>query len=615
MYPLLLLLFFGILLAFALDKKIEDTVFMYVFGFLICLFMLALIKKPHHAFEASLVYFAATWGFYAFKKRRFLPSLSDIKAKFTPLSVGLMCYFAVLVLMWIAYGGHVVNNWDDFHFNATFARDMYTYGGMPTGWKAATGYKSYKPFMQMFYNWGFQATGGYSEPLMFRYKSFLIYTACLPLFALTDKVRGRIRQISIAVMAVVLPYAFMFELVDSLSMDGLMGLLCAYSLVAIVFNKEHDAFSYAKIAIALISLTLVKSSAVMFTAICFAVWFFVELFAVLDAKKAGNKEEFTHFRNVKIMIFTGIGVLTGGFWLAWKIFCDVNGNVTFLNNILDTHLDNNTGLPWFGKDTIINGIKQLFTLKMNLGEHGLTFMTVVLLVLVVCVFLIRSDSFPKVYHYIYFVLLAAIIPYVAVLLYTYIYVFFEYEAIALASYDRYLGTYALALLYFAFYHISYTENKLKWTPAVLTLIIVATLNYPRLHEGLIPSVYEEEMAETIADRMEAEEEMAEVMLENAGAEITLIVSNENQTIYGRGLDLAALPLVANEVVIKTLDTSIDDEIEQRLANDHVKYVYFCRKITYDDIKSCDRLLDEGKVAPGTMYQYNETTGILERVVD
>lgn len=613
MYPLILLIFFGILLAFALDKKVEDVLPMFVFTFLICLFGLALIKKPHHAFELSLVGFAFVWGFYIFKKRRILPSVSDIKSMFSPLPVGFLIYLGVILIMWFAYGNHVVNNWDDFHFNATFARDMYTYNGMPTGWKAATGYKSYKPFMQMFYNWGFQATGGYNEPLMFRYKSFLIYTACLPLFGLVDKTKGVLKKIGIAVMAVILPYAFMFELVDSLSMDGMMGLLCAYSLVAIVFTKERDWFCYAKIAIGLISLTLVKSSAIMFTAICFAVWFIVELFEIIDYKKVSDPEDAAKFRNKKIMIFAGIGAITGAFWLAWKIFCDVNGNVTFLNNILDSHLDNNTGLPWFGKDTIINGIKELFTLKMNLGSTGLTFMTVVIIVLIICIFLIRSDAFSKKYHFIYFILFGAIIPYVAVLLYTYIYVFFEYEAIALASYDRYLGTYALALLYFAFFHVSSEEKSFSWAPGALALVILLTLNYPRLYMGLVPSVYAREMADIIEDRNEAEEEMARVKPKDADADITLIVSNENQTIYGRGLDLAALPLVANEVVIKTLDCDLADEIGPRLENDNVKYVYFCEQITYDDIKSCDAFAADGVVAPGTMYRYNEDTKLLESV--
>lgn len=659
-YPIILLVIFGILFAFAIDRKVQEVLPIYIFAFVICLFGLAVLKKPHHAFELSLVGFAATWGFYIFRKRRILPSISDITQMFSPLPVGLTIYAVVLIVMYFAYGNHIVNNWDDFHFNATFARDMFTYGGMPTGWKAATGYKSYKPFMQMFYNWGFQANGYYSEPLMFRYKIYLVYTACLPLFNMVDKVKGALRKITVAVFTIVIPYAFMYEMVDSLSMDGMMGLLTAYTLVAMCFEKERDWFCYTKIAIGLISLTLVKSSAIMFTAICCAVWFFVELHAILDVEtqtvgsntdgdkvKNDNKtstelpDVFKKFRNKTIATYIGICGLTGCAWLSWKIFCDRNGNVTFLNNILDDHLDNNTGLPWFGKDTIINGFKGLFTTSMNLGKFSLSLMAVALIVAIIGVILFKQKKCGKEYGWIYFILLGGIVPYYAVLMYTYIYVFFEYEAIALASYDRYLGTYALAILYFAFYHLINStweydsqdeNNKLEskvdaehaikgtnkmfdgcanYLPTAITAIVVLSLNFPVLYRGLIPSVYVDYRSSWIEARAEAEMEMASVMPENVEAEQLLIVSNENQSVYGRGLDLAALPLVANEVVIKTLKQDLYSELSERFASENVKYVYFSHRLTHDDIVDCDKLSVDGLVEPGVMYMVDEDTNMME----
>lgn len=625
-YPIILLILFGMLFAFAIDRKIQETLPVYVFTFVICLFGLAVMKKPHHAFELSLVGFALTWAFYVYKKRRILPKMNDIKQMFTPMPVGLLVYAATLLVMYYAYSNHIVNNWDDFHFNATFARDMFTYGGMPTGWKAATGYKSYKPFMQMFYNWGFQANGYYSEPLMFRYKNFLIYTACLPLFNLVDVVKGYLKKITVAVFTIVIPYAFMFEMVDSLSMDGMMGLLTAYTLVSICFTKKRDWFCYTRIAVGLISLTLVKSSAIMFTAICAAVWFFVELYSIIDYKKQVSSVEetntqskalFKSFRNKTVAIYLLICALTGCAWLSWKIFCDRNGNVTFLNNILDDHLDNNTGLPWFGKDTIINGLKGLFTTSMNLGKLSLSLMSVALIVLIIAVVLFKKAHIGHKYYWIYFILLGGIVPYYAVLMYTYIYVFFEYEAIELASYDRYLGTYALAILCFAFYHLvtelwTKDDNGNNYLPVAITALIVLTLNYPVLYRGLVPSVYEKSRTSWIAQRVEAEMEMASAMPDDVDAELALIVSNEDQTVYGRGLDLAALPLVANEVVLSKLNSELAEELSRRLINENFRYVHFSNRLDRSEIECCDVLMEDGIAEPGTMYRYSEESGKLVR---
>lgn len=629
-YPLILLIIFGILLALAIDRKAIDVIPVYVFTFLICLFGLALIKKPHHAFDFSLVYFAATSILFIIKKRKALKSIDSIKVLFTPKSVstGLILYFAVLILMCVAYGNHVVNNWDDFHFNATFARDMFAYGGMPTGYKSATGYRTYKPLMQLFYNWGFQANGHYIETLMFRYKSFLLYTALLPLFALIDGIKGKITKISAAVAIIALPYAFLFEIVDSLSMDAMMGLLCAYTLTSICFSNNKDWFYYVRITVGLVTLVLVKSTAVMFVAICFAVLLISEVFEYLKEKNSK-----LNILVLRVVRFLGMGIITGVAWLSWKVFCDRNGNTTYLNTMLDGSLESGNRIPWYGKQTLIDGFKGLFTQSLNLGRFSLSMMTTALIVLIIAVIVIKAEKSIKenasyankpsdsnkpikifglgFINWIYVVILGGIIPYFAVLMYTYIFVFEEYEALEFASYDRYLGTYALAIMYFAIYHLCVVvRSKLKYLITAVTVLLLLTLNYPVLANGLIPARYYKSHEGILASRTEAEMEMASVMPEHVEAEIILMVSNEVQTVYGRGLNYAAIPLVANSVVIDELDVALGDELADRLANEHIGYVYFSHRLSHDDIMGCDFLSVTGEVMPGTLYRFNEESGLL-----
>lgn len=682
-YPLILLIIFGILLALALDRKAIDVIPVYVFTFLICLFGLALIKKPHHAFDFSLVYFAATLILFIIKKRKALKSIDSIKVLFTPKSVstGLILYFVVLIVMSIAYGNHVVNNWDDFHFNATFARDMFAYGGMPTGYKSATGYRTYKPLMQLFYNWGFQANGHYIETLMFRYKSFLLYTAMLPLFALIDGLKGKIAKISATIAIIVLPYAFLFEIVDSLSMDAMMGLLCAYTLTSICFSNNKDWFYYVRITVGLVTLVLVKSTAVMFVAICFAVLLVSEVFEYLKEKNSkclSAQESADNQTNIidiqapsigilekinlnslvlRIIRFLGMGMITGVAWLSWKVFCDRNGNTTYLNTMLDGSLESGNRIPWYGKQTLIDGFKGLFLQSLNLGRFSLSMMTTALIVLIIAVIVIKAEKSIKenasyynskpggdgssndtsnndtssdnkliaynrsgkilglgFINWVYVVILGGIIPYFAVLMYTYIFVFEEYEALEFASYDRYLGTYALAIMYFAIYHLCVVvRSKFKYLITAVTVLLLLTLNYPVLANGLIPARYYKSHEGILASRTEAEMEMASVMPEHVEAEIILMVSNEVQTVYGRGLNYAAIPLVANSVVIDELDVALGDELADRLANEHIGYVYFSHRLSHDDIMGCDFLSVTGEVLPGTLYRFNEESGLLDPI--
>ena len=55
------------------------------------------------------------------------------------------------------YRTHFVMVWDDFHYNATFPKNCFYYGTVPTGTNLATHYKSYLPLLQLFFYWGFQA--------------------------------------------------------------------------------------------------------------------------------------------------------------------------------------------------------------------------------------------------------------------------------------------------------------------------------------------------------------------------------------------------------------------------------------------------------------------------
>ena len=65
-----------------------------------------------------------------------------------------------------------------------------------------------------------------------------------------------------------------------------------------------------------------------------------------------------------------------GFWLSWKVFCDRNGNTTYLNNALSESISNGFELKWYAKDTFFGCIKNLATLNLNLSEFGMSFLVV-----------------------------------------------------------------------------------------------------------------------------------------------------------------------------------------------------------------------------------------------
>lgn len=600
---LVLLIIIGIIVSFIIDKDVEDTLPPFIFGFLIILYLLAILKKPHHSFELSVIGFIAVYVVYIVKYKKIIPEPGEIKEKLFTGHTGLLVYFFTIVLMFFLYRNHVVNNWDDFHFNATFARDLYEFRGMPVGWKSATGYKTYKPLMQLFYNWGFQGARAYIEPLMFQYKMFLIYTACLPIFKRIDSVFGLLKKICVAVMSVIIPYLFLYEVVDSLSMDCYMGIITAYCIVTIVFESKHDWFYYARIVLSLSALVLVKSSAIMFVAICFGV-----LFVTLISDEENRKKISTVLAPI-----IGIFVVVMGFWLSWKVFCDRNGNTTYLNNALSESIRDGFELKWYAKDTFLGCIRNLATLNLNLSKYGMTFLVAFVITLLIALFIIRKNDGSRLAKLSYFVIFGGFIPYFAVLLYTYLFVFEEWEALEFSSYDRYVGTYAVILLYVVFYHLTKDSKRFTMLTAILTLLCITTLNYPVLNNGLNPKAYEDARTDIINERTKAEDEALSNFPEQREAEQVLLIVPKSQTVYSRGLAYAAIPYVTSEVALDAIDTDLITELTDRMNSGSFSYIYFCEEMDIDLVKKCDGLIIDGNVCEkGTLYRFNKEQIGLEK---
>lgn len=627
---LILLLLFGILLSMAVDRRVEQTLPPYIGLFLVFLYLLAILKKPHHSFELSFVVFVGIWGFYIVRKRRVFPGIKEISEYISfNKAPGFWCYLITLAVMMICYGNHVVNNWDDFHFNATFARDMFTYKGMPVGVKAATGYKTYKPFMQCFYNWGFQGIGRFDEPLMFRFKSFLLFTGMLPMFDLVRDCKRIISKIAAVVAAVILPFSFMFEVVDSLSMDGMMGILFGYCLILILRSEERDWFYYVRASVGLACLVMVKSTGALFMAIAAGTWLMVIIHDALIKKKNGEIPDSKELLRMVITI-----IPSGALWLSWKIFCDWNGNTTFLNNILGSHLEGEGGLPSYGKQTIINAFKQLFTLSMNLGKIGTTFGIVVLIAIVALIVMTATKTAELKDKIIYLCVLLCTIPYIAVLIYTYLYVFFDYEAMELASYDRYLGTYALGIMMLVLYDCFKAKSHISEKVGIAaTVILLCTLNFPYLFNSLIPGNYTDSRLDIIVNRNEANEEIEQIFGLTGDANPIIIVGNESNTVYARSLDYAVLPMVSSYVDIHSYDADTDgdgygdidgsafadrfdgenphtggviEDLTERFENGYDGYVYFNnRLVDSGEAEILSLFVENGEIERGVLYKCNK----------
>ena len=381
MLNLVILLAVAILLSFIINKDIEDVIPPFLFTVLVGIYVVAILGKSHHSLLLSFFGFVGIWAIYIIKQRKILPTIGEIKAKFTPLPIGFIVYLIVCIVFVLLYSNRFVVGWDDLHYAATFPKDMFYYGTMPVGINSCTKYRDYLPLLQLFFYWGFQGIGDFSEPLMFQYKIVLIFTCMLPFFKLLTQNKG-IKRICILIITIILPYTCLIEVLDGLSMDTVMALFFGYALVAVFDRKKCDWFYYYKIISALLVLVLIKSIALMFAGFVVAIWFIVELYDIKSKDKRGKL--------TTAAIFCGGSLLTGVAYGSWKIFCIKHGNSTYLSDILSNNLEAGTSkfsLPDYGVETIRKFVSSLATMPTNLGRTGFTVITAIIFIIVLCIIL------------------------------------------------------------------------------------------------------------------------------------------------------------------------------------------------------------------------------------
>ncbi len=608
---LIILIIISILISDLLGKKTQDVVPPFVFALLLILYAVAFLGKAHHSYQGTVILFVLICILYFVRKKRLFPDVVFLKENvFTP---GFVIYLIVIAIMFIAYSSHFVIVWDDFHYNATFPKDMYYYGAMPYGNHSATFYRSYPPLMQLFFYWGFQGIGGFSEPLMFEYKQFLIYTCLLPLFKQAEKREGRVCKLMTAVICICIPFLFMFELMESLSMDSFMAALFGYALI-IIMEENKARFDFTGIILSLSCLTLVKQIAPIFTVIALASWAAMLLRGYFRKDGSGRRE---------ILPWLIAAVSSACCYLSWKIFCDSHGNSVYLSGKLSSSLGGDgILLPEYGRETIRNFLKSIVTLNLDLSHNGLTLLAAVIITALAFAVMLklipeRADVKPAV-----FMIFAGLFGYLAVLLYTYLFVFEDWEAVSLSSIDRYFGTYALALMYLAASWVFVIDEKsnemsgrkavlCKWVLPAFTLICLVCFPWKNAYANLVPSVYDHHHEGARNELERVADELSGISPQSLEVRKVMVVSDQTNTLYSRGMVYNMIPLVPDEFVIED-DDDRSQALLDKCRDDSVYYVYFAERLVdgenIDSIKNA--LSEDVQPRSGQIYIYDAERNII-----
>ncbi len=534
------------------DRRLIQSLPAGVYLFMLLLYLLTITGHVSHITELLILYEALGLAASAYlvlaKKKAIREPFAD---------PGNLVFIILLILLYIVSLHMRITNFDDFHSWAITPKDMYYVNGLPTGSMASTFYRDYFPTVFIMDFLMFRLTGAFRESTMY----FVLWALMLVSLAeLTHRKKedDSVTYICRALLGIMLPFLISFQFLHSVGTDILATTVFGSALVYIMDIRRGDepgVFGDARIILTVTVLGMLKTTSLILSLVCIGV-FFVRM---IEPKKIKSW-----------LVFSILPVITLVFWESWKIFCRIKGNTTYLSDNLEKNMSSgHTALPDYALSTAKEFTLKLFTYGLNDGAAGLSSAVILLIFVVSFIIYIRRNGRRSEDRLSLAVILLGMAGYLLVMLYVYLFVFEEWEALSLSSYDRYIATYFGAMLYAALYLLMKERLRPVWTAPLITLVLAVTVNFGYVERTLVPSGYQREYGELIAEIDSIEEEFLKAAGERPGyGECIVVVDPSEDQLRSKVLPYAAVPGVTR-LIKPAEDGTMPDEGEiQDMADDY-----------------------------------------------
>ncbi len=315
-------------------------------------------------------------------------------------------------------------------------------------------HKDYPPIQQLFELFWMKLCGGFNEIAAERSARVLSFSFILPILEslpLKKKKASFVKKL-LCVFAVVMIPVICIALFDqhgvynTIYNDYTMSMGVTFLLALALLGKKYDWFFVIEFLIGGIFLVLLKQMGLplyyMALAVLGAIW-------IASKKFFGDKKNY-----IKAAVLVVVPIL---FWLLWGRFTadaakqfDMNsiGLGDFINALLGR------GEVW-QRTTILDFISAVFTRDISLSIIPISYLQAVLIFIGVSVFFAiraKKEKAKKVICTLVVVVLGAI-GYALAMMILYVTAFGEIEGPALASFERYMGSFAIILFVLGCFYI------------------------------------------------------------------------------------------------------------------------------------------------------------------
>ncbi len=518
-------------------------------------------------------------------------------------------FCAVFVYFWYIQLGMMISQWDEFTHWGLIVKNMYRLDSFGNTGLTTAAFLDYPPGQGLFRYFFMKVCGAFAESRIFHAANILAVVFAFPLL----KNSKNIVRSSVTVLLYILVLNMVSsETFHTIYIDLLLGVVWAHMLY-IYFVYEKDNFFYTDFALTFVFLSLLKASGF---GLALSVLIVVAIHILCTEKEINNK--------ISRLIPVGISSVTGiAAKLSWSAYLNIhNINPVFEFNTLTpvTFMQLFTGgAPQYRYDVISSFVHALFhTPVFYIGDLGVTavvFTVVTSLLLCLLRFNSREDN-----RFIWagFGVFTVAAVFIIGMLISYLFSFSEYEAVILASYDRYLRTIAMGAVAAVF---MFTVEKLHRFKAIYIIPVMLAFSLMLNPKVLLTdAITRPATVSAIQTQRAVYVRESEIVQRNAPGYVLMayIAPGSNGYEFWQGKYECSPAMIWGNWSFSAQEggyfdgdvwtvTKTAEELKNEL-NTYYDYV-FIHSVNDKFISEYSSLFADGTAVPG-LYRIDETTGIL-----
>lgn len=466
-YIVLFLIMLNMTLFFSnvFNKKFEQTIIM---GIVMCIFVLfcfGLFSLMNIGFILLLVINVLMFGY-----NLFLLWKKKIDFKNNVFTIGFILFvLSYLLIMWNCVG-RLVSTGDEFSHWGLVVKNMYDLNTLKLGGSSTVMF-DYLSGTSMFQYFCVKLSGYYNESMIFIGQNLLIVALFLPVVSMYKDKKSVIPYLLYFLLGIV-SLIFYPAIFNSLYVDGVLGIAFAYTLYSyfIMRDDESDCFKLINLCCSLLLLTFIKTLGFY---LAIGAWIII----LLDNIFVKNKFEFKNFiKKYKWLLLTIVpAIIVNTTWsTALDIWDAIEGHS--MGNAIINIFKN--GLLPYQKTTIVNFIDALGRSNVSSANFSIN-CCIILGVGIFFMWLGMNNSKKENKGSVKLFSNALVIGFCLFIVFqlvVYITRFSEYEAVRLASFRRYIGSYIVAMLSaFIVINMCLLKNKSKESLKLLMGLFVPML--------------------------------------------------------------------------------------------------------------------------------------------